>query len=248
MSVAESFGVTADQINDLIDTHWPEWVAEAPDLELVPASERLFDWLRKAPAREADLVLRGLARLSSHKAGASVEAGLVLAWVMMPAATVLAHRLRFMSEEIDEHVAAQLWIAVRTFPWQTAGRVAASLKLNLRKNVVRELTPTSSHLPLDECRLPPAERQPDAIEELIDILGDGLKAEVIDQDDVDLLLAVLDAAAELVPSSGPGVGVIGDRVSARIGELHGCSPRTIRRRIRRSTDALGQLAQDQESA
>ena len=89
---------------------------------------------------------------------------------------------------------------------------------------------------------------PDALEELIEILGDGLKAEVIGQEDVDLLLAVMDAAAQLVPPSGPGIGITGDRVSARIGELHGCSPRTIRRRIKRSTDALGQLAQEQQSA
>jgi len=244
MSVAESFGVTADQIDNLIDIHWPEWVAEAPDLKLVPASERLFDWLRKAPPTEADLVLRALARLSNDQA----DAGLVLAWVMMPAATVLAHRLRFMSEEIDEHVAAQLWIAVRTFPWSTTGRVAANLKLNLRKNVVRDLTPTSSHLSLDESRLPPAEPQQDAIEELIEILGDGLKAEVINQDDFDLLMAVMDAAEELVPPSGPGIGIIGDRVSARLGELQGCNPRTIRRWIKRSTTALSQLAQEQQSA
>lgn len=248
MSVAEAFGVTADQINGLIDANWPQWAAYVPDLDLVPVTEKLFDWLRKAPPNEADRVLRALARLSNDQAGASADAGLVLAWVMMPAATVLAHRLRFMSEQIDEHVAAQLWIAVRTFPWQTTGRVAANLKLNLRKNVVKDLTPTSNYLPLDECRLPPAEHRQDAIEELIDILGDGLKAEVIDQDDFDLLMAVLDAADELEPPSGPGIGIIGDRVSTRIGELHGCAPRTIRRRIKRSTDALSQLSQEQQSA
>lgn len=248
MSVAEALGVTADQINDLIDTHWLQWTAEAPDLELVTPSERLVDWLRKAAPSEADLVLRALARLANAHAGGSRDAGLVLAWVMMPAATMLAHRLRFMSEEIDDHVAAHLWIAVRTFPWSTTGRVAANLKHNLRKKVVRELTPTSDYLPLDECRLPPVERHPDAIEELIDILGDGLKAEVIDQDDFDLLMAVLDAADELEPTSGPGVGIVGDRVSARVGELHGCTARTIRRRIKRSTSALSQFSQEQQSA
>ncbi|MEZ5199868.1 MAG: hypothetical protein R2742_00620 [Micropruina glycogenica] len=42
---------------------------------------------------------------------------------------------------------------------------------------------------------------------------------MIGQDDVDLLLAVMDA-----PRNSSAVGIIGDRVSARIGELHGCSP------------------------
>lgn len=51
MTVAESFGLTADKINDLIDTHGPEWVSEAPDLELVPATEKLYDWLRRRHPR-----------------------------------------------------------------------------------------------------------------------------------------------------------------------------------------------------
>lgn len=248
MSVAESFGLTAGKINDLIDMHWPEWVAEAPDLELVPATERLCDWLRKAPPEEADLVLRGLARLAHEGAGTSPDAAFVLAWVMMPSATVLAHQLRTLSEDIDCHVAAQLWISVRTFPWRTTGRVAANLNRNLRKKVLQDLVPTSSPFPPDGDDVVQNEQQPDALEELIEILGDGLKAEVIGQDDVDLLLAVMDAAAQLVPPSGPGIGITGDRVSTHIGKLHGCSPRTIRRRIKRSTGALSQLVQEQQSA
>ena len=51
MTVAESFGLTADKINELIDTHGPEWVSEAPDLELVPATEKLCDWLRRRHPR-----------------------------------------------------------------------------------------------------------------------------------------------------------------------------------------------------
>ncbi|HEY3410819.1 MAG TPA: hypothetical protein VGK53_21850, partial [Propionicimonas sp.] len=197
MTVAETFGVTADQISDLLETHWVDWTLQAPDLALVPHPGRLCDWLRTAEPHEADRVLRGLAQLSDAEAGASREAGLVLAWVMMPAATILAHQLRSMSQDIDFHVAAQLWIAVRTYPWQTTGRVAANLKLNLRKRVVKDLTSTAPYLPLDDSRLAAVEISPDAIEELIEILGDGLNAEVIDQDDFDLLMAVLDAADEL---------------------------------------------------
>lgn len=66
---------------------------------------------------------------------------------MMPSATVLAHQLRTLSEDIDCHVAAQLWIAVRTFPWRTTGPVAANLNRNLRKKVLQDLVPTSSPIP-----------------------------------------------------------------------------------------------------
>ena len=92
------------------------------------------------------------------------------------------------------------------------------------------------------------EGTPDAIEELIEVLDDGRNAEVISQDDFDLLLAVLDAADELEPPSGPGIGIIGDRVSERIGQARGCTGRTIRRHIKRSISALGELAEAQRSA
>lgn len=248
MSVAEAFGITPDQINDLIDRHWADWTAQAPDLALVPRPGGLCDWLRKAEPHDADRVLRCLAQLSDAEAGAHRDAGLVLAWVMMPAATMLAHQLRFISEDIDCHVSAHLWIAVRSYPWQTTGRVAANIKLNLRKRVVKELTSTASLLPLDDSRLAQVESTPDAIEELIEVLGDGLSAEVINQDDFDLLMAVLDAADELEPLSGPGIGIIGDRVSERVGESRGCTGRTIRRYIKRSITALGELVEAQQSA
>jgi len=248
MTVAETFGVTADQISDLLETHWGDWTAQAPDLALVPRPGRLCDWLRKVEPHEADRVLRALAQLSDADSGACRDAGFVLAWVMMPAATMLAHQLRSMSEDIDCHVAAHLWIAVRSYPWQTTGRVAANIKLNLRKRVIKELTSTASVLPLDDSRLAGVERTPDAIEELIEILGDGLNAEVIDQDDFDLLMAVLDAADELEPPSGPGIGIVGDRVSERIGQARGCTGRTIRRYVKRSIDALAELAETQQTA
>jgi hypothetical protein len=248
MSVVEAFDVTAEQIDDLLQLHWAEWTQLAPGLSFVPTPVHLCGWLRKADPRDADQVLRGLAQLSDVDTYGCRDAGLVLAWVMMPAATILAHQLRAMSKDIDAHVAAQLWIAVRTYPWPTTGRVAANIKLNLRKRVMKELSSTANYLPLDDSRLVQTERTPDAIEELIEILDDGLNAEVINQDDFDLLMAVLDAADELEPPSGPGIGVIGDRVSARVGEIRGCAPRTVRRYVRRSIQALSAMSQAQLSA
>ena len=98
-----------------------------------------------------------------------------------------------MSEDIDCQVAAQLWSAVRTFPWRTTGPVAANLNRNLRKKVLQDLVPTSSPIPHDGDDVVQDDPLPDALEELIEILSDGIKAEVIGQDDVDLLLAVMDA-------------------------------------------------------
>lgn len=248
MTVAETVGVTADQISDLLGLHWADWTAQAPDLAMVQSPRDLCQWLRRAEPSEADRVLRGLAQLSDVEAGASRDAALVLAWVMMPAATILAHQLRWLSEDIDCHVAAHLWIAVRSYPWQTTGRVAANIKLNLRKRVIKELSSTASYLPLDDSRIAGVEASLDPIEELLEILGDGLDAEVIGQDDFDLLMAVMDAADELEPPSGPGIGIAGDRVSERVGQSMGRTGRTIRRYVSRSIRALGGLAEAQRSA
>jgi hypothetical protein len=51
---------------------------------------------------------------------------------------VLAQRLRTLSPRIDEIVAAQLWIEIRTFPWRRLRKVAANILANTRTGVLRE--------------------------------------------------------------------------------------------------------------
>jgi hypothetical protein len=63
---------------------------------------------------------------------------MALAWVLLPGACALAHRLHALSPRIDEVVAAQLWIEIRTFPWQRLRKVAANILANTRTGVLRE--------------------------------------------------------------------------------------------------------------
>jgi hypothetical protein len=65
-----------------------------------------------------------------------VPAAGVLAWVLLPGACSVARRLRSLSLRIDELVAAQLWIEVRSFPWQRLWKVAANILGNLRVAVL----------------------------------------------------------------------------------------------------------------
>ena len=69
---------------------------------------------------------------------ASSAAG-VLAWLLVPGACLLAHRLREVSAEVDALVAGQLWIEVRTFGPARGRRVAASILWNTRNAVLREV-------------------------------------------------------------------------------------------------------------
>ena len=62
-----------------------------------------------------------------------------LAWLLVPGACLLANRLATLSPVIDELVAAQLWIEVRTFGPGGGRRVAATILRNTRKGVLREL-------------------------------------------------------------------------------------------------------------
>lgn len=83
--------------------------------------EELLDlpaWLRSVDPESADAVLHRLAEPDSPTGGDDVTATGALAWLLLPAACLVAHRLRSLTTRIDEVVAAQLWLEVRTFPWQ----------------------------------------------------------------------------------------------------------------------------------
>jgi hypothetical protein len=61
--------------------------------------------------------LHALATLAAADGGNDVAAAAALACALMPGACILANRLRTLAVQIDQIVAAQLWVEVRTFPW-----------------------------------------------------------------------------------------------------------------------------------
>jgi len=71
--------------------------------------------------------------------GHDVVAVGALAWVLLPGARVVAHRLRGVSARIDELVATQLWLEVREFAWERRRKVAANIVMNVRRGVLRDL-------------------------------------------------------------------------------------------------------------
>ena len=114
MSVTQAIGYTTDQIDQLIREHWQGWAEVAPDLCLVPDPLQLKRWLTDSDRRDADRILRGLAQLASVDGADSIEAAAVLAWLLVPAATLVAHHLGALHQDMDQLVAGQLWIEVRT--------------------------------------------------------------------------------------------------------------------------------------
>ena len=93
---------------------WRGWAGQHEALGVVAELEDLPAWLTAHPG-ERSTVLGVLSGLAAQQEGDDVPAAAALAWLLVPGASLLANRLATLSPDIDELVAAQLWIEVRTF-------------------------------------------------------------------------------------------------------------------------------------
>jgi hypothetical protein len=260
MSVAEQLGLQdSSELLALAGHRWPGWLERDSRLGAAGDLQTLRQWLRRAGPDEADEVLHGLATLASVSGGDDVAAAGVLAWALLPGACSLAHRLRSVSPRIDEVVAAQLWLEVRTFRWRRRRRVAANILMNTRAGVLRECgvhsqmrrsDPVWSRTrPVDPyggfwagyaARNTAAEDSP--AEELLDLLEWACDQKVITVADRALLLCLVAAAdrAGTTRVHRGGAGLMANDVSAAVAAQQGISAVTVRRRARRSLRALTQ--------
>jgi hypothetical protein len=98
--------------------NWASWTDRFPCLSGIGGVGSLRAWLRAPEPAAADEVLHALVTLASPSAGDDASAAAMVAWALLPGASVLAQRLQTLSPRIDQIVAAQLWIEIRTFPWR----------------------------------------------------------------------------------------------------------------------------------
>jgi hypothetical protein len=263
MSVATQLGLSdpTQELLALAREAWPQWQAAYPTLGVVEDLLDLPAWIRAAEREEADDVLHVLAELGSPSGGDDVTAAGALAWLLLPGACVVAHRLRALTSRIDEVVAAQLWLEVRGFPWERQRKVAANITMNTRRGVLRDLgigqdaryaDPTwARSIPLgpdselwtvmDAKRLPSSAT---AETELAEVLVWALAQGVIDERDRDLLVTLAVAADQAgVRHSGRGRGGLTSHlVTTAVATEAGVSPITIRRRATASLKALAAAA------
>ncbi|MBU4215908.1 MAG: hypothetical protein KJ792_14805 [Actinobacteria bacterium] len=270
MSVAAQLGLddTASGLLAQARTEWPAWCGRVPRLAVVDDLLDLPGWIRSADRDYVDDVLHELARLGSPTGGDDLAAAGALAWLLLPGAIQVARRLRDMTPRIDECVAAQLWIEVRSFAWERRRKVAGNIVMNLRRGVLRELG-AAEHLRavdpawarampiapeadlwrvLDARAAEPPGVQPE--EELAELLSWAMSHRVIDEHDRDLLVGLAEAACQLeVTRSREGRGGLCSRSgSSAVAARHGISEATVRRRARRSMRALAEAYARQMSA
>jgi hypothetical protein len=112
---------------------WERWCHLEPDLAVVDDLLNLPDWTRRAPVAAKDGLLVRLHR----KAQDDAEAATVLAWLLLPAATLLADDLRDLGPEVDALVASELWMQVRSGPVDRC--VAPTIKRAVRRALLAEL-------------------------------------------------------------------------------------------------------------
>lgn len=110
MSVARCLGVDDVDGPNMKEARssWPCWRDVEPALAVVDDLQDLPHWMRKAEPKERDAVVAALLRMGTTDRRASI----VLAWLLVPGASLLAGRLRNLIDVIDEVVAGQLWIQI----------------------------------------------------------------------------------------------------------------------------------------
>ncbi|MDN5894107.1 hypothetical protein BSP109_02212 [Brevibacterium sp. Mu109] len=141
------------ELLELAAQRWGTWTADHPPLRVVDDFVELRTWLRGADREAADAVLLPLAMLASPDGGDDVAAAAALAKCLLPGVCTEAGRLSDMLARgqingsvsgsgpghVNELIASQLWIEVRSFPWRRLTKVAANILVNTRIGVLREL-------------------------------------------------------------------------------------------------------------
>ena len=214
MKIATLLGVSSmdEDLLVLARQRWESWVAISEGaLDGTPDLPGLADWLWDASPDDADRVLVHLAFLAAHDGADDVAAAAVLSWVLLPGAQAIVRALSRTKCVIDEVVAAQLWVQVRTFAWRTGHRVASNILWSTRNEVLADIglrtpgdlvwrnvvliDPTTLSWQSLAVERAPAQRPPDG--ELLRLLNRACREKVITTVDRDLLIDLAKAAARL---------------------------------------------------
>ena len=160
-NVAAQLGLEDDgELLDQARRRWREWTGADPRLGVVEEFDGLRGWLDSVSREEADQVLLALAMLAAPDGGDDLAAAAALAKCLLPGAARLAGWIsrgladtparRVMrdlqpvhtvspGELINQVVAAELWIQVRSFPWRRLTKVAANIVTQTKIGALREL-------------------------------------------------------------------------------------------------------------
>lgn len=252
--VGRALGISEEICADLIAAHWGRWEALIPALARVPEPGSLEAWLRHQPRPDSDRVLRGLAELAAETGHDDRDAALVLAWMLHAGADALSIRLFDLGSEVFQHVAAFLWIEIRTFPWRTKGRVASNVLLRVRQRVLIEFGEPGQVDNHDRALALTDLVPPDVLQQVTPTLGDipentprdrleealalGVEQRVITNADRLMLLDLVKAASVHPVRQRENTALLSRLGTEMVGQSRGISGRAVRRLAKASIDAL----------
>ena len=252
MSVETALGASAATANQIIERRWADWLETRPALAGAD-HVNLRGWLRTASTVAANGALYDLAVLAATDGGDDTEAALVLAWCLLPSACRIAKQFSDVDPvEIDQLVASQLWIEIRTYNWRTCTRVTGTICANLRRSVLREWSLDPDRPPrlnvvvwtdlLAQLCEEPAVAELSPRQVLLQVLDWGVANGTIQEFDRALLLEMVEISVCDPKHRSPRRSLLASAVVA--GPEFGVSPRTVRRRSRRALSALAARANE----
>lgn len=235
----------------------PRWAERHPALDGLDSAADVAAATRQGSEADRDDVLIALAELASPDGGDSSEAAALLCQLLIPAvvSTLLAglSGARGLSrDDVTNLVAAQLWVAARTFPWQTHRKVAVSIQWTVRRAVLAELGFANHLVRVDRTwaatsaagdqrldALAPMSDQGDvpAEQELELLLANAVERGVVSRSDVELLWTLV-LESQQVSGRYTSCGLMSEQVSELVGARLGVAGRTVRRRAARALDRL----------
>lgn len=259
MSLATQLGLEEPHGDLLVSARarWQEWQGIHPVLAVCDDLLALPQWIKQATPERSNEVLLALAEQGAADGGDDPAATAALLWLLLPGAVGIAQTLMPLSERIDELVAAQLWICARTVSWAKGVRVAATVLMNTRREVMTDLglsmDPRAgrSEVPSADPELfmalgvrvrlvgtgEPQGAEAAHVDALHALLEDATGAGVVDHDDCQLLLRLAEHAE--TPRAGRGRGGLFARSSAtHVAREWSVSRATVTRRAERALQAL----------
>ncbi len=110
------------------------WAAAEPALAGIGTAGELAETVHNGgdPAR-ADELLGALVRLAAVDGGNEEDAALLVAHLLGNGTRKLALQLRDLSADIDDLLAGELWLQIRTFPWRRRRRAYAKSLLPIAR-------------------------------------------------------------------------------------------------------------------
>ena len=237
------------------------WGLRHPLLGELTSVEDVVQASKSGTWDDRDEVLRGLARLADKDAADCPEAAAVLCSLLIPG--VLNKLMKqnassrsLNSDALNRVAASELWLACRTFPWDSELRVAPNIVWSVRRSTLTSFGVSEAsrldrtwsntilfgqfpEVTVDRWGAPIwlVDSAPDR-DELGRFLTWARSDGLVTDDDIELLLALANAADDEAPRRAGVQGLMSVHASEAVGQRLGMSARTVRRKASRCLSVL----------